>query len=66
MKSFKILFLASLLGLFSVGVIAQSTSFLTELTNLGTTPAADDVFLIHDDDAGIDKKVAYSDLSIPT
>jgi len=39
---------------------------ITAQTALGTSPAAADVFLMYDDDAGALKKVAYSDLESDT
>ena len=39
---------------------------ITAQTALGTSPAAADVFLMYDDDAGTLKKVAYSDLESDT
>ena len=39
-----------------------SSGMLTGKTALGTSPAADDTFLIYDENAGILKKVAYSNV----
>ena len=43
-----------------------ATGAVTGQTELGTSPAADDMFLMYDDDAGALKKVAYSDLESDT
>ena len=43
-----------------------ATGAVTGQTELGTSPAADDMFLMYDDDASALKKVAYSDLESDT
>ena len=39
-----------------------SSGMITGKTALGTSPAADDTFIIYDEDAGVLKKVAYSNV----
>ena len=39
-----------------------SSAMITDKTALGTSPAAGDTFIIYDDDAGVLKKVAYSNV----
>ena len=39
-----------------------SSAMLTDKTALGTSPAADDTFLIYDENVGVLKKVAYSNV----
>ena len=41
-----------------------SSAMLTDKTALGTSPAAVDTFLIYDEDAGVLKKVAYSNVHV--